>query len=55
MELAELLEPKEKRALASFGVRTLDQLLRFAWKFMFPLALANLAATVVALWLLERA
>ena len=32
-----------------------DQLLAFAWKFMFPLALANLAATAVALWLMERA
>ena len=29
-----------------------DQLLRFAWKFMFPLALANLAVTAVALWAL---
>jgi NADH-quinone oxidoreductase subunit H len=32
-----------------------DQLLSFAWKFMFPLALANLTATAVALWLAERA
>jgi NADH-quinone oxidoreductase subunit H len=32
-----------------------DQLLAFAWKFMFPLALANLTATVVVLWLMERA
>ena len=32
-----------------------DQLLSFAWKFMFPLALANLTATAVALWLMERA
>ena len=32
-----------------------DQLLRFAWKFMFPLALANLAATALVLWLMERA
>ena len=32
-----------------------DQLLRFAWKFMFPLALANLAATAVALWALHNA
>jgi NADH-quinone oxidoreductase subunit H len=32
-----------------------DQLLAFAWKFMFPLALANLTATAVALWLMERA
>jgi NADH-quinone oxidoreductase subunit H len=30
-----------------------DQLLRFAWKFMFPLALANLAVTVVAVWALR--
>jgi len=29
-----------------------DQLLRFAWKFMFPLALANLAVTAVAVWAL---
>jgi NADH-quinone oxidoreductase subunit H len=27
-----------------------DQLLRFAWKFMFPLALANLAVTAVVVW-----
>ena len=27
-----------------------DQLLRFAWKFMFPLALANLIVTAVAVW-----
>ena len=27
-----------------------DQLLKFAWKFMFPLALANLVVTVVAVW-----
>jgi NADH-quinone oxidoreductase subunit H len=32
-----------------------DQLLSFAWKFMFPLALANLGVTVVVLWLMERA
>jgi NADH-quinone oxidoreductase subunit H len=32
-----------------------DQLLAFAWKFMFPLALANLTATAVVLWLMERA
>jgi NADH-quinone oxidoreductase subunit H len=31
-----------------------DQLLAFAWKFMFPLALANLAATTVVLWLAQR-
>ena len=27
-----------------------DQLLTFAWKFMFPLAVANLIVTVVAVW-----
>ena len=27
-----------------------DQLLRFAWKFMLPLALANLVVTTVAVW-----
>jgi NADH-quinone oxidoreductase subunit H len=32
-----------------------DQLLAFAWKFMFPLALANLCVTVAVLWLMERA
>jgi NADH-quinone oxidoreductase subunit H len=30
-----------------------DQLLRFAWRFLFPLALANLAVTVVAVWVLR--
>jgi len=30
-----------------------DQLLAFAWKFMFPLALANLAVTAVAVWFLR--
>jgi NADH-quinone oxidoreductase subunit H len=30
-----------------------DQVLAFAWKFMFPLALANLVVTVVAVWLLQ--
>ena len=30
-----------------------DQLLRFAWKFMFPLALANLTVTAVAVWALQ--
>ena len=30
-----------------------DQVLRFAWKFMFPLALANLIVTVVAVWALH--
>jgi NADH-quinone oxidoreductase subunit H len=29
-----------------------DQVLRFAWKFMFPLALANLIVTVVFVWAL---
>jgi NADH-quinone oxidoreductase subunit H len=29
-----------------------DQVLKFAWKFMFPLALANLVVTVLAVWLL---
>ena len=27
-----------------------DQLLRFAWKFMFPLAIVNLAVTVLVVW-----
>jgi NADH-quinone oxidoreductase subunit H len=31
-----------------------DQVLRFAWKFMFPLALANLTVTVVAVWLIHE-
>ncbi|MGE5339196.1 MAG: complex I subunit 1/NuoH family protein [Gemmatimonadota bacterium] len=30
-----------------------DQVLRFAWKFMFPLALANLTVTAVWLWLVQ--
>jgi NADH-quinone oxidoreductase subunit H len=30
-----------------------DQLLRFAWKFMFPIALANLVVTAVVVWALE--
>ena len=30
-----------------------DQLLQFAWKFMFPLAMINLTVTAVALWLLR--
>jgi len=30
-----------------------DQLLRFAWKFMFPLAMINLTVTAVAVWLLR--
>jgi len=30
-----------------------DQVLRFAWKFMFPLGLANLIVTVVFVWLLQ--
>ena len=29
-----------------------DQVLTFAWKFMFPLTLANLVVTVVAVWAL---
>ena len=36
------------------GEYTSDQLLAFAWKFMFPLALANLGVTVMVLWLMER-
>jgi NADH-quinone oxidoreductase subunit H len=32
-----------------------DQLLRFAWKFMFPLTLANLTVTAVAVWALHLA
>jgi NADH-quinone oxidoreductase subunit H len=31
-----------------------DQLLAFAWKFMFPLALANLLVTAVVVWMLQR-
>ena len=27
-----------------------DQVLRFAWKFMLPLALINLVVTVFAVW-----
>jgi NADH-quinone oxidoreductase subunit H len=30
-----------------------DQVLRFAWKFMFPLAIANLIVTVVFVWALQ--
>jgi NADH-quinone oxidoreductase subunit H len=30
-----------------------DQVLMFAWKFMFPLALANLVVTVIAAWALQ--
>jgi NADH-quinone oxidoreductase subunit H len=30
-----------------------DQVLRFAWKFMFPLAIANLVVTVVFVWALS--
>lgn len=30
-----------------------DQVLSFAWKFMFPLALANLVVTAVVLWWLQ--
>jgi NADH-quinone oxidoreductase subunit H len=29
-----------------------DQLLRFAWKFLLPLAIVNLVVTVVAVWML---
>ena len=29
-----------------------DQVLKFAWKFLFPLALANLCVTVFVLWLM---
>jgi len=32
-----------------------DQLLRFAWKFMLPLAMANLIVTVVAVWAIRGA
>jgi NADH-quinone oxidoreductase subunit H len=27
-----------------------DQLLRFAWKFLLPLSIANLVGTAVVLW-----
>jgi NADH-quinone oxidoreductase subunit H len=30
-----------------------DQVLMFAWKFMFPLALANLVVTALAAWILQ--
>ncbi|GIK87424.1 MAG: NADH-quinone oxidoreductase subunit H [Betaproteobacteria bacterium] len=30
-----------------------DQVLKFAWKFMFPLALANLIVTVIVVWALR--
>jgi NADH-quinone oxidoreductase subunit H len=30
-----------------------DQLLRFAWRFLLPLAIANLAVTAVAVWALS--
>jgi NADH-quinone oxidoreductase subunit H len=30
-----------------------DQVLMFAWKFLFPLALANLVVTAVAAWMLQ--
>jgi NADH-quinone oxidoreductase subunit H len=30
-----------------------DQLLRFAWKFMFPLALANLTVSAIVVWALR--
>jgi len=29
-----------------------DQLLRFAWKFLFPICLANLVVTAIAVWLI---
>jgi NADH-quinone oxidoreductase subunit H len=29
-----------------------DQVLSFAWKFMLPLAIANLTVTAVAVWAL---
>jgi NADH-quinone oxidoreductase subunit H len=29
-----------------------DQLLGFAWKFLLPLAIANLVVTVIAVWAL---
>ena len=32
-----------------------DQVLKFAWKFMFPLALANLVVTVIVFWSLSGA
>ena len=31
-----------------------DQVLMFAWKFMFPLALANMMVTAVAVWLIRE-
>ncbi len=31
-----------------------DQVLSFAWKFMLPLAIANLTVTAVAVWALTR-
>jgi NADH-quinone oxidoreductase subunit H len=30
-----------------------DQLLRFAWKFLFPLCVANLMVTAVVVWLVR--
>ena len=30
-----------------------DQVLRFAWKFMLPLALVNLVVTVFVVWALQ--
>ena len=32
-----------------------DQVLMFAWKFVLPLALINLMATAVVLWLVQGA
>jgi NADH-quinone oxidoreductase subunit H len=31
-----------------------DQVLAFAWKFLFPLALANLVVTAVVLWMIGK-
>jgi len=31
----------------------IDQIMGFAWKFMFPLALANLTVTAVVVWALH--
>jgi NADH-quinone oxidoreductase subunit H len=31
-----------------------DQVLAFAWKFLFPLALANLVVTAVVMWALGK-
>jgi NADH-quinone oxidoreductase subunit H len=42
----------DPRALVAAAFRW-DQLLRFAWKFMLPLSLVNLVATVLVLWALQ--